>query len=308
MNNTLKITLIVVAALFGAALLLAGGVFLGRNFLGRTFFAEGRFPFNHMNRFAYGSDSFRQGPGMMGRGFFKQNDDFNQPSRPFGMGPGMMGQRYSRQYEDQTQPFRSFGMGPGMMGGMMGRGFSTFTGEPLSIEEAKEAFDDFLAQLGDEDLVVHEVMVFDQNAYAVIQEESTGMYAMELLADHATGAVFPEYGPNKMWNIKYGMMGGRRGNLGPGTCCQGGYLPNADFEFESMPITLEEAKTSAQAYLDANFPGATIAEDGYTFYGYYTFDYEVEGEMAGMLSVNGYNSNVWPHIWHGDFISVEEFD
>jgi hypothetical protein len=51
-----------------------------------------------------------------------------------------------------------------------------------------------------------------------------------------------------------------------------------------------------------------IAEEGYTFYGYYTFDYEVEGEMAGMLSVNGYTSSVWPHTWHGDFIAEEEFD
>jgi len=308
MNNTVKITLIVVAVLFGAALLLAGGIFLGRNIFGRSIFAEGRFPFSHMNRFAYDPGAYGQGPGMMGRGFSRQYDDQRQFSQPFGMGPGMMGRGFFPQFDDQVLPNQPFGMGPGMMGGMMGRGFSTYTGEPLSLEDAKGAFDDFLAQLGDEDLVVHEVMVFNQNAYAVIQEESTGMYAMELLVDHATGAVFPEYGPNMMWNLKYGMMGGQRGSFGTGACCQGGYSPNAKFEFEPMPVTLEEAKTIAQAYLDETLPGAAIAEDGYTFYGYYTFDYEAEGEMAGMLSVNGYNSSVWPHTWHGDFIIEEEFD
>ena len=308
MNNTLKITLIVVAVLFGAALLLAGGIFLGRNFIGRAAFADGRFPFSPMNRFSNNSGSNNWGPGMMGRGFSQKYDDQAQPYQPFGMGPGMMGRGFSRQYDGQAQPFRSFGMGPGMMGGFMGRGFAEYTGEPLSIEEAKAAFDSYLAELGDEDLSVHEVMVFNQNAYAIIEEKSTGMMAMELLVDHATGNVFPEYGPNMMWNLKYGMMGGRQGFGGQGACCQGGYTPTSEFEFETMPVTLEEAKSVAQSYLDTNIPGATIAEEGYTFYGYYTFDYEENGQMAGMLSVNGYTSSVWPHTWHGDFIAEEEFD
>jgi hypothetical protein len=308
MNKLLKITLIVVAALFGAALLLAGGIFLGRNFSGRAVFADGRFPFSPMNRFANNWGSLNRGPGMMGRGFSQQYNDQSQPSQPFGMGPGMMGRGFFRKYDNQVQPVQPFGMGPGMMGGMMGRGFTEYTGDPLSIEEAKEAFDSYLADLGDEDLAVHEVMVFGQNAYAVIEEKSTGMMAMELLVDHATSNVFPEYGPNMMWNLKYGLMGGRRGSFGTGWCCQSGYSPNSEFEFEAMPVTLEEAKISAQAYLDQEISGAVIAEEGYTFYGYYTFDYEVEGEMAGMLSVNGYTSSIWPHTWHGDFITEEEFD
>jgi hypothetical protein len=308
MNNTLKITLIVVAVLFGAALLLGGGIFLGRFFMGRAAFADGRFAFNPMNRFGNDTTPYGWGPGMMGRGFSRQYNDQVQPSRPFGMGPGMMGRGFSRQYDGQAQPVQPFGMGPGFMGGMMGRGFTEYTGDPLSIEEAKEAFDSYLADLGDEDLAVHEVMVFGQNAYAVIEEKSTGMMAMELLVDHATSNVFPEYGPNMMWNLKYGMMGGRCGSSGSGACCQGGYSPNSELEFESMPVTLEDAKAAAQSYLDTNIPGAAIAEEGYTFYGYYTFDYEENGQMAGMLSVNGYTSSVWLHTWHGDFITEEEFD
>ena len=33
---------------------------------------------------------------------------------------------------------------------------------------------------------------------------------MELLLDYASGDVYPEIGPNHMWNLKYGMMGGGR--------------------------------------------------------------------------------------------------
>ena len=51
-------------------------------------------------------------------------------------------------------------------------------------------------------------MIFDNNAYARITEKSTGIGAMELLVDPASLVVFPEYGPNMMWNLKYGMMSG----------------------------------------------------------------------------------------------------
>jgi hypothetical protein len=43
------------------------------------------------------------------------------------------------------------------------------------------------------------------------------------------------------------------------------------------------------------------------FYGYYTFDFTVNGKIAGMLSVNGNTGQVWYHSWHGDFIQEVEF-
>ena len=296
MNNTLKITLIVLAVLFGAALLLAGGVLIGRSFLGRTAYLDGRVPFNPWDNFNNRYDPDGRGPGMMGRGIYPQDDS----RTPFGMGPGIMSQRSFSQ-DDYRQPFD-------MRSGMMGGRFSSTTGEPLSIEESKTAIEEYLAQLGNDDLVLKEVMVFDQNAYAVIQEQSTGFSAMELLVDHASGDVFPEYGPNMMWNLKYGMMGGRRGEFGSGACCSDVYSADDDFEFEAMPVTLEEARAAAQEYLDQEVPGAAITEEGFTFYGYYTFDFEENGEMAGMLSVNGFSADVWPHTWHGDFIAEQEIN
>ena len=43
------------------------------------------------------------------------------------------------------------------------------------------------------------------------------------------------------------------------------------------------------------------------FYGYYTLHTLRDGQIEGMLSVNGYRGGVWYHDWHGSFIGMEEF-
>lgn len=284
MNKTLKITLIVVAALAGAALLVTSGLFIGRNLAGGRAYADGRHPFNFMRRFEYESQPYGRGPGMMRRGYSPGNANPAEPALPYGGGPGRMG------------------------GWMMRGGFAPYSGEPLTIAEAKAAFDAYLAGLNNPDLKVGEVMVFNQNAYAVITEKSSGLGAMELLAEHANGFVHPEFGPNMMWNQKYGMMGRGRGNFWGGGCCAGAWSQNEDIEFSPMKIGPDEARAIGQAYLDDEISGANLADEGFTFYGYYTFDYSVNGAMAGMLSVNGTNGSVWLHDWHGEFIEEADFD
>ena len=73
-------------------------------------------------------------------------------------------------------------------------------------------------------------------------------------------------------------------------------------------LSLEKARGLAQAYLDANISGAQVEGEGMAFYGYYTFDYEVDGLIAGMLSINGFSGDAWVHTWHGQFISEKEFE
>lgn len=73
-----------------------------------------------------------------------------------------------------------------------------------------------------------------------------------------------------------------------------------------MTITAEQAVEYAQTYLDAKVSGATAAEDPIQFYGYYTLDFEKDGKIAGMLSVNGYSGQVFLHTWHGAFIEETE--
>lgn len=205
--------------------------------------------------------------------------------------------------------------GQGMMnGGMMGNAFSngSASSKPLTLDLAKQAVETYLKGLNHPDLALKEIMVFDNNAYARIVEKSTGVGAMELLVDPASLSVNPEYGPNMMWNLKYspmytatGMMGGQWGGMmGGGTRDNQGNPPSVS---ASMPVTPAQVVTAAQQFIDTQFPGSKAAENPDAFYGYYTVDILKDGKPTGMLSVNGFNQQVFLHTWHGNFIETSEY-
>jgi hypothetical protein len=197
------------------------------------------------------------------------------------------------------------GWGCGMMGGWG----STYPEDSkvLTIAEAKTAVDRSLSAWNNaDDLEVVEVMEFSNHFYALVKEKSTGIGAFEVLVDRVTGAVYPEHGPNMMWNLKYGMMGGWGGMMG-GRGMMGGWGPGYDLTAQ-MPVDEAQARQNAQSYLDRAVPGATLSEHAAAFYGYYTIDVERDGQDIGMLSVNGYTGQVWYHTWHGAFVQEQEWD
>lgn len=201
------------------------------------------------------------------------------PARSAGVGRGMMG-----------------AYGSGHMGGMTGGYGNRYwtnpgTATPLTLNQAIEAARQYLSAYANPGLALAEVMEFSDNFYAEVEEESTGIHAFEVLIDRYTGAVYPEPGPNMMWNAKYGHMGGGWGQSG-GT----------------MTVTPEQARTSAQQWLDIYLPGTTVAEAADAFYGYYTIHVLKDGQVYGMLSVNGYTGDVWYHTWHGDFVAMKEVE
>ena len=55
-----------------------------------------------------------------------------------------------------------------------------------------------------------------------------------------------------------------------------------------------------------NNANAEIEGTAMEFYGYYTFDYAINEQIVGMLSVNGFTGEPWFHNWHGKFISEKE--
>jgi hypothetical protein len=201
------------------------------------------------------------------------------------------------------------GMTNGMMGGMMVNSNSPFfTGKPLTLAEASETLNAYLTSLNDSNLQLGEVMIFDNHAYAEIVEKGSGIGVMEVLVDPITKAVFPEMGPNMMWNLKYGMMSGfsRYGMMGGfGSNNMMGNAGTADISAE-MPITPEKAIETAQTYLDTYFKDAnlTVEPKADPFYGYYTLHVSQDGQTAGMLSVNGYTGQVFPHTWHGELLEM----
>jgi hypothetical protein len=252
-------------------LALAGGLVMAGVFLGRRIgFASGRFSpvIRMMNNFDKRLEAGRNG-----------------------FGGGMMGSQ---------RGYRS-----GMMGGY---GTNSANITPLTLDEAYQSADQYLAKLNNTDLKIAEVMVFDNNAYVRVIEQSTGTGAFELLVDPFSQIASPEPGPNMMWNLKYAgfnhqqMMGGGRGMMGY-------FTSNATPEAVEPKLTVssEQALQDAQKYLDTNLPGTTTAEDADPFYGYYTIDILKDGKTVGMLSVNGFNGQVFLHTWHGTFIEAKDY-
>ncbi len=218
-------------------------------------------------------------------------------------------------------------MNGGMMDGQYGSGMmGSFGGltnaDPLSIEDAETAVIDYLATLNNDNLTLGEIMIFDNHAYAQIIDETTETGAFEVLVDPITSNVFPEPGPNMMWNTEYGMMSGGNfgmmggmmndqfgsemmgegqygGMMGDNMMGSFGYAPDAEIN-----ITAEEGVDAAQEYLDAYLPGKMADEQADSFPGYYTLHVLEDGKTIGMLSVNAYTGQVFLHHWHGDFIEM----
>lgn len=312
MSKKLKVTFIVIGSIIAGSILLLAGLIIGRSTWNQVAFWPGSMMSGYLPQ-EYATDqssgestsyrtSYGPSAGMMGN--FYNRDDFNQDNPgddpygyPYGMGRRMMG-----------GGGMMGGYGPGMMSGFGGSGLSNL--DPLTIEQASEAVEGYLSGLKDPDLELGEVMIFDNHAYAQIVEKSSGIGAMEVLVDPVTLSVYPEHGPNMMWNLKYGMMSGW-GGYGPGMMgMMGGYGfrgQGSDVTSKvsaDMPVSPEQAVESAQRYLDQYLPGLEADDHADPFYGYYTLHMLQDDEVAGMLSVSGYTEQVFLHTWHGDFIEM----
>ncbi len=291
MSTTSKWILVITGSLLAAA----GFVGLGVN-VGQTLASQTVVPGANREAAQDTSPAYGYGPGMM-RGIQTWGQLGNSP---------LPDQQTQSTDEDDDQPnpvTYPDDYGPGMMdGGMMG-GYGTGLSDvdPLSTEDAQRAIESYLTVFGDADLELREVMIFDNHAYGLIAEESTGIGALEVLVDPVTVTVYPEHGPNMMWNLKYSPMG--YGMMGSGMMRGWRNVPDASAE---MPVTEEAAIEAAQQYLDAYLPGTQVEHHADAFYGYYTLHVLRDGEIAGMLRVNGYTGQVFLHTWHGDFIEMTE--
>ncbi len=249
--------------------------------------------------------AYAQGPGWSnGQTSCTQNGfgwQGGMMGRIAGMFSGMMGRSNCGGWSGSGM------MGGGMMGGgMMGGGWSggsmmggfgaTQSGPRITLDEAHDIAQRYAESYSASTaLAVKEVMEFEQNFYAEIVETDSGISAFEILIDPVSGYVHPEPGPNMMWNSKYGMHSSFGGMMG-GAWGFG--------RSDEMTVTPEQAITLAQRYLDQSRSGLSAGDEVDPFYGYYTLHTLQGGEIAGMLSVNGYTGQVWYHSWHGDFIGM----
>lgn len=199
-----------------------------------------------------------------------------------------------------TPMMAGFGGGPVTppAASLMGAWAPAGTTPLATLADARAAFQAYLDRSGTGSLALGDVMEFQNNYYAIVTEQGTGNGIFELLASKQTGAVFPEPGPNMMWNTRYGHMAGqgRPGMLGGWR----GQPAPAD----AVGVTAERALSLAQQWLDRNQPGST-AETPDAFPGYYTLHTVQDGQITGMLSVNGSSGQVWYHGWHGAFVASD---
>lgn len=196
------------------------------------------------------------------------------------------------------------GYGQGMMGGGMGM-MSTHiaASRPISQDEAKRRAQGFATRYG-AGVKLRDFMVFTDNFYLQVVDAS-GAGLSELLVDRYTGVVQPEYGPNMIWNTRFGTgMTGNQGSQGQGMMGnqgQGmmGATPNQS-ALAQLRYNQASAQKLANTFLVAYLPGAKVLE-GLGFPGYFTFDYGRKG-IEGMLSVSAFTGDVWVHTWHGLFL------
>jgi hypothetical protein len=289
-----KTVLIVLGTLVLAAALVAGGLWLGSALSRGKAAGVGVGEIAACRALGGSADNDGAGCPMLG----------NSPGRGY-FGRGMMGGPAGGGARDwgMMGSNRDAGTcGPGATTGGPGAACGIDTteaqGPVTSLEDAKAAVEAYVQSLGYAGLVVKEVMEFEKNYYAIVSEGDTGIGAMELLVDKETGAVGPEQGPNRMWNAKYGMMAGRSGMMG-----RRGMMGRSTTG--EMTVSAEEAGQIAQKWLDENLPGRTAGEAD-AFYGYYTFHFLKDGQVDGMLSVNGSSGEVWYHNWHGAFVDMIE--
>lgn len=208
------------------------------------------------------------------------------PGNGYGYGPGMTGGGH--------------GYGPGMMGGgygygpggMMGGGGQVNPNQPaISLDQAQKNFQTSVDPTGNSDLTLDEMMEFQGNFYAIVKEKSTGIGAFDALINKGTEAVTWEP-QSMMWNTKYRPMS------------QGSPMGYAH-PSGPMTVSVEQGKQIAQKWLDQYQPGSAPETTPDTFYGYYTMHTMKNGQITGMVSINGYTGQVWYHSWHGAFVQVK---
>lgn len=186
-----------------------------------------------------------------------------------------------------------------MMGGYDTASLTPFDVTTLKSEEAlTELVERYIGQY-DQALEIEDIFIFSNSDYYYsIIESETGKGALELLVNPVSGTIYPEFGPNMMWNTEYGM----HGNNGFGMMgMMRGFNNNYD---EEDALSKAEALEKATTYLEKTDDKLAVEDGGHGFYGYYTFHVLEDDNTIGMMSVNEYTGDVWYHSWHGELIKL----
>jgi len=193
----------------------------------------------------------------------------------------------------------------------------------LRVDEVMQFQRNFYAKLVDSHgNGATEVLVDSSTGVVSIEYGPAMMWNTRYGMGRSAGSMMGSYGRGMMRGQGNGaMMGARSGSStttgghgpgmmsgqGTGTGMMGGSGVAGGTSTSGAPsatsVSLAEAHTLAQRWLDANEPGVKVETGGDAFPGYYTLETLKGGKITGMISVNASTGAVWPHWWHGAFIA-----
>ena len=224
---------------------------------------------------------------MMGNGYDDQMNGFNNPGYNGQDYNGMMG----------SGGMMGMMMGSGMCYGGMMHGYRAGSNRNIDYslsalgmteEEVKNlAFELVDRQFGS-DYQISDIFIFNDSPYYIsVVEKDSDQGVFELLFDPYRKVIYPEYGPNMMWNTESGM-----------TNMMGWGAP-----LEENKLSRQKALEIAEKFGEVN--NFMVEDEGHQFPGYYTFHTaDINDNTTGMLSVNSYTGEVWYHNWHGDLAKL----
>jgi hypothetical protein len=176
-----------------------------------------------------------------------------------------------------------------------------------------------------------EVLVDPATGVVSIEYGPAMMWNTRYGMGHAAASMMGSYGTSMMGGAGYqGMMGTYRrgpasrssygsmmGGSGSGSGSMmggagyGGMMGGSGGSTVQTPtapstpatVSLSDAHSLAQRWLDSNEQGVKVETGGDAFPGYYTLETLKGDKITGMISVNATTGAVWPHWWHGAFVA-----
>lgn len=169
-------------------------------------------------------------------------------------------------------------------------------GQRMTIDQVEELVKDYLRDLDDSNIQVEEIIEFANDFYVRFSEKDTGINAFVALVDPYTGRMYAGHHPDKFWNTKYRGESYRESRGRP---------ESIDWPSGPMTITEEQAWSNAQRAILGYIPEGEIGSVE-PFYGYYTIPILQQGNVVGLVSINGYTGTVCYEACHGSVLGRVE--
>jgi hypothetical protein len=188
----------------------------------------------------------------------------------------------------QAQGNRFQNPGERQFGPMMGRtgrvgGFA----DSITSDEAVQMAETMAARLN-ANLKPAKVLEFENAFDVIFVEADTGRGAVQYIVPKSGRGI--QMAPDLRWNLKYGPASENQ----PGSAAS------------DNSVTLADAGAAAKTWLAKVSPNATVQDSGLAFYGYYLFEYVIDGKTAGIVLVNGLNGQAAGLKELGAFVSEKE--